>query len=163
MTYTDLDGEGTLELNTMELFKSLGWVVSDCYSESFGVGATLGRDNSAQVVLESRLREAIAKLNPGLSTPALDLAVTELVKDRSVLSPVRANQEVYQLLKDGVKVGGMVMYSVSAERQTLLHLSTFQTATKAPAKLPGGCLFGDVQYATVWQFGRGVHFRTWPG
>jgi len=61
------------------------------------------------------------------------------------------------------KVGGMVMYSVSAERQTLLHLSTFQTATKAPAKLPGGCLFGDVQYATVWQFGRGVHFRAWPG
>src|SRR5665213_1352750 len=104
MTYTDPDGEGTLELNTMELLKTLGWQVADCYHETFGVGATLGRDNTAQVVLESRLREAIAKLNPGLSAPALDLAVTEIAKDRSVLSPVRANQEVYQLLKDGVKV-----------------------------------------------------------
>jgi len=67
-------------------------------------GATLGRETSAQVVLELRLREAITKLNPGLSTAAADLTVAELAKDRSVLSPVRANQEVYQLLKDGVKV-----------------------------------------------------------
>ena len=35
---------------------------------------------------------------------ALDIAVDEVTKDRSVLSPVRANQEVYKLLKDGVKV-----------------------------------------------------------
>jgi type I restriction enzyme R subunit len=104
MTYSDPDGEGTLELNTMELLKSLGWQVADCYHETFGVGASLGRDNTAQAVLESRLREAIVTLNPGLSTAAADLAVAELVKDRSVLSPVRANQEVYQLLKDGVKV-----------------------------------------------------------
>src|ERR1039458_5204098 len=101
MTYTDPDGEGALELNTMGLFKSLGWVVADCYHETFGVGATLGRDNTAQVVLESRLRETIAKLNSVLSAAAIDLAVAELVKDRSVLSPVRANQEVYQLMKDG--------------------------------------------------------------
>ena len=73
MTYTDPDGEGTLELNTMELFKSLGWVVADCYHETLGVGATLGRDNPAQVVLESRLREAVVKLNPDLSTAAADL------------------------------------------------------------------------------------------
>jgi len=104
MTYTDPDGEGTLELNTMELLKSLGWAVADCYYETFGESATLGRETTAQVVLETRLREAIAKLNPGLSNAAADLAVTELAKDRSVLSPVRANQEVYQLLKDGVKV-----------------------------------------------------------
>ena len=104
MTYTDPDGEGTLELNTMELLTALDWEVEDCYHETFGTGGTLGRETSAQVVLESRLREAIAKLNPGLSTAATDLAVAELAKDRSVLSPVRANQEVYQLLKDGVKV-----------------------------------------------------------
>jgi len=104
MSYTDPDGEGTLELNTMELFKTLGWEVADCYHESYGEDGTLGRETSAQVVLERRLRAAIAKLNPGLSAAAADLAVADLVKDRSVLSPVRANQEVYQLLKDGVKV-----------------------------------------------------------
>jgi type I restriction enzyme R subunit len=104
MTYTDPDGEGTLELNTIELFTSLGWEVADCYHETFGVGATLGRETSAQVVLESRLREVIANLNPGISTIAADIVVAEITKDRSVLSPVRANQEVYQLIKDGVKV-----------------------------------------------------------
>jgi len=104
MTYTDADGEGTLELNTMELFDRLGWEVADCFYETFGEGATLGRETSAQVVLERKLREALAKLNPGLSNPAIDLAVAELVKDRSVLSPVRANKEVYKLLKDGVQV-----------------------------------------------------------
>src|SRR6266702_3265492 len=104
MTYTDPDGEGTLELNTIEVFRSLNWEVADCYGETFGECSTLGRETSEQVVLEFRLREAIAKLNPELSTGAAELAVSELTKDRSVLSLVRANQEVYQLLKDGVKV-----------------------------------------------------------
>ena len=36
MTYIDPDGEGTLELNTIELFRSLGWEVADCYGETFG-------------------------------------------------------------------------------------------------------------------------------
>ena len=57
MTYTDPDGEGTLELNTMELFNRLGWEVADCYYETYGEGGTLGRETSAQVVLERRLRE----------------------------------------------------------------------------------------------------------
>jgi type I restriction enzyme R subunit len=104
MTYTDPDGEGTLELNTIELFNSLGWETADCYGETFGECSRLGRETSEQVVLESRLRNVIAKLNPDLSAEVAELAVTDIAKDRSVLSPVRANQEVYQLLKDGVKV-----------------------------------------------------------
>ena len=104
MTYKDPDGEGTLELNTIELFDRMGWEVADCYYETFGEDGTLGRETTAQVILEPRLRKAIAKLNPGLSAAAIDLAVTEIARDRSVLSPVRANKEVYKLLKDGVKV-----------------------------------------------------------
>ena len=51
-----------------------------------------------------RLRAALEKLNPGVSPNAIEMAVEELTKDRSALSPARANQEVYKLLKDGVKV-----------------------------------------------------------
>jgi type I restriction enzyme R subunit len=104
MTYIDPDGEGTLELNTIELFRSLGWEAADCYGETFGECSTLGRETSAQVVLEFRLREAIAKLNPELSAGAAEIAISEVTIDRSILSPVRANQEVYHFLKDGVKV-----------------------------------------------------------
>jgi type I restriction enzyme, R subunit len=104
MTYVDPDSESTLELNTIALFKTLGWETANCYHETFGEFSTLGRETSEQVVLEFRLRKALEKLNPGLHAVALELAVDELTKDRGLLSAVRANREVYKLLKDGVKV-----------------------------------------------------------
>jgi type I restriction enzyme, R subunit len=104
MTYLDQDSEGTLEANTIGLFEELGWESADCYHEAFGANSLLGRDTSEQVVLERRLRAALLKLNPGISQLAVDLAVEELSKDRSVLSLVRANQDIYKLLRDGVRV-----------------------------------------------------------
>ena len=104
MTYLDPDSEGTLEANTIRLFEEIGWKAADCYHETFGPNSILGRETSEQVVLERRLRKAIEALNPGITPLAIDLAVEELTKDRSVLSPVRANQETVKLLRDGVKV-----------------------------------------------------------
>jgi type I restriction enzyme, R subunit len=104
MTYLDPDSEGTLEATTIGLFEELGWEAADCYNETFGSASLLGRETSEQVVLERRLRAALLKLNPGISPLAVDIAVEELSKDRSVLSPVRANQELCKLLRDGVRV-----------------------------------------------------------
>src|SRR5712692_10271620 len=103
---TDLapDSEGTLEANAIELFEELGWEVADCYHETFGPNSSLGRETSEQVVLERRLRAALLKLNPGTTPLAIDLAVEELSKDRSILSPVRANEAIFKLLRDGVRV-----------------------------------------------------------
>jgi len=103
MTYLGPDSEGTLEANAIQLFEELGWEVADCYHETFGPNSSLGRETSEQVVLERRLRAALLKLNPGITPLALDVAVEELSKDRSVLSPVRTNQEMFKLLRDGVK------------------------------------------------------------
>src|SRR5258708_6414130 len=104
MTFLDPDSEGTLEANTIGLFQDLGWEAADCYHETFGADSLLGRETPEQVVLERRLRAVLLKLNPGISPLAIDLAVEELSKDRSVLSPVRANQDIYKLLRDGVRV-----------------------------------------------------------
>jgi type I restriction enzyme, R subunit len=104
MTYLDPDSEGTLESNAISLFENLGWDTEDCYHETYGPNSMLGRETSQEVVLERRLHGALSKLNPGFTPLAIDLAVEELSKDRSVLSPVRANQEIYKLLRDGVKV-----------------------------------------------------------
>ena len=104
MTYLDPDSEGILEANTIGLFRDLGWEATNCYHETFGPTSLLGRETSEQVVLERRLRAALLKLNHGITPLAIDLAVEELSKDRSVLSPVRANQEIYNLLRDGIKV-----------------------------------------------------------
>ena len=51
-----------------------------------------------------RLRSTLEKLNPDLPKVAIELAIDELTRDRSTLSLVNANREIYQLLKSGVKV-----------------------------------------------------------
>ncbi|MCJ7771976.1 MAG: type I restriction endonuclease subunit R, partial [Desulfobacterales bacterium] len=44
------------------------------------------------------------KLNPDLPAEAFDLAIEELVRDRSRLSMAQANSEIYRLIKNGIKV-----------------------------------------------------------
>src|SRR5437868_7973632 len=97
--------ENTLvEQPAIAVLAELGWQTVTAFHESFGPHGTLGRETSAEVVLVPRLRAALKRLNPGLPPEALRLAVEELTRDRSVLSPAHANREVYHLLKDGVKV-----------------------------------------------------------
>jgi len=82
-------------------FQELGWEVADCFEEKCGVQGTLGRETRAEVVLVSKLRPALERLNPEASAEAIDLAIEELTRDRSAQSPPQANREIYQLLKDG--------------------------------------------------------------
>jgi len=104
MSYANPDSEdAAIEQPTIALFAELGWETLNCYHENFGPLSPLGRETMADVVLPNRLKAAIEKLNPGLSPEAVEIAVQELTKDRSAMSPARANQAVYKLLKDGVK------------------------------------------------------------
>lgn len=66
--------------------------------------ALLGRENQGQVVLVNHLKLALEKLNPGAPQDAIAQAIAEITRDRSTLSMVNANQEIYKLIKDGVKV-----------------------------------------------------------
>src|ERR1700692_3891611 len=105
MSYFNPDSEdAAIEQPTIALFAELGWETLNCFQENFGPLSLLGRETMAEVVLPNRLRAVIEKLNPGVSPNAIEIAVQELTKDRSTLSPARANQAVYQLLKNGVKV-----------------------------------------------------------
>jgi type I restriction enzyme, R subunit len=56
------------------------------------------------VVLLARLRPAMERLNPHLPSEAFRLATEELLRERSLMSAAHANREVYDLLKEGVKV-----------------------------------------------------------
>ncbi len=96
--------DAAIEQPAIALFAELGWETLNCYHENFGPLSLLGRETSAEVVLRHRLRFAIEKLNPGLSTNAVEIAIQELTQDRSAMSASRANQAVYKLLKDGVRV-----------------------------------------------------------
>lgn len=98
------DSEEALENSSIELFSQLQWETANCYYETFGTNSTLGRETKDQVVLLPKLHTALEKLNPELPTEAIQLSIEELTRDRSTLSLVNANYEIYQLLKHGVKV-----------------------------------------------------------
>ncbi|MCB0768567.1 MAG: hypothetical protein KDB95_15265, partial [Flavobacteriales bacterium] len=97
-----IDSEYELvELPAMELLHQLGWELATGKEEQFGEQGTLGRQNVREVVLVPRLRAALHRLNPEAPPEAIEQAVVEVVRDRSTKSLVDANQEVWNLLRDG--------------------------------------------------------------
>lgn len=93
-----------VEQPAIELLESLGWTHANLYAETFGQHGTEGRESEHQVILARRLRVALEKLNPGLPTEAYAQAIEQLARDRSKQLAVNASREVYDLIKDGVKV-----------------------------------------------------------
>ena len=93
-----------VEQPAMELLQYIGWETENCYEEVFGKEGTLGRKTTSEVVLTRYLRDAINRLNPNVSPDAVDIAIEEITRDRSSLSPLKANQEIYQLIKNGIPV-----------------------------------------------------------
>ncbi len=115
------------ELPSIELFKELGWQTTWCFIEFDHGPSHLGRNSKGEVVLVSRLRAALNKLNPNLPIEAIQLAIDELTRDRSAMSPANANREIYKLLKDGVKVmfrGGEVGDEEVEERVQVIDWRT---------------------------------------
>ena len=82
----------------------LGWDVVNCYDEWSGGVSNQGRDGKREVILVSRLRPALQRLNPDLPVEAIEGAVEEICRDRTALSLAEANREIDKLLKQGVKV-----------------------------------------------------------
>lgn len=97
------DAEEALERATVELFQSLQYTTINAYEEINGKMVT-GRETLDEVVLTPRLRAALLSLNPTLPENALNAAVEQLTADQSLLSLAAANQHIYLLLKNGVKV-----------------------------------------------------------
>jgi type I restriction enzyme R subunit len=83
----------------------LGWESVYAYNtETFGSEGTLGRKDDTEVVLKRYLGEALVKLNPGLPQEAYQAAIREITQATVAQSPIHANREKYELLRDGVLV-----------------------------------------------------------
>ena len=96
--------DNLVEKTGVKIFQEL-WG-ADCHINAFSdeEELKLGRDNQGQVILGTRLAESLKKLNPDVSDLVIKNAVDEISRDRSSLGLVNANQEVWKLLRDGVKV-----------------------------------------------------------
>ena len=100
-TYTE---DLLVEQPAIQLFAELGWETLSASDEVLGAGGLLGRETKSDVVLGARLLSALARLNPSLPPEAIAAAVNELSRDRSAMTPTTANRELWQLMRDGVKV-----------------------------------------------------------
>lgn len=100
----DYSEDVLVEQPAIALFQELGWEYANCFYEVPGPENPIGRETSSEVVLLPRLNTALERLNPGAVSGAISAAISELVKDRSLMSPASANREVYRLIKDGIKV-----------------------------------------------------------
>jgi type I restriction enzyme R subunit len=101
---TGFSEDELVERPAIELFGKLGWETADGFHEFDSGASLLNRETKGDVVLLSRLKHALERLNPSLSEEAIDQAVEELTRDRSAMSLPQANREVYRLLRDGVRV-----------------------------------------------------------
>jgi type I restriction enzyme, R subunit len=93
-----------VEQPAIALFEELAWDHIDAYHETLGPDGTLGRDNRSEVFLTGRLRQAVARLNPGIPSEAIEDAVNEITKPRTAMHYARANAEIHALLHDRVEV-----------------------------------------------------------
>ena len=76
-----------VERPAIGLFAELGWEAADPPPTAGVAGETrdaglLGRETKGEVVLVSRLRAALERLNPALPPEAITAAVDELTRDR---------------------------------------------------------------------------------
>ena len=104
MSPSDYTEEQLVEQPAIGLFAELGWTTLSASDETFGTTGTLPRETKSDVVLISKLRAALERLNPALPGDAINSAVTELARDRSAMSLAAANRDVWNLLRDGVTV-----------------------------------------------------------
>ena len=93
--------ESEVEAAALEVLSGLGWTWKNTQEETFGEQGDFGRDKE-EPFLAIRLKAALAKLNPDLPKDALSDAYEQLTRDRSSLSLVKANQDLYGLLKEGI-------------------------------------------------------------
>jgi len=94
----------SIEQPAIKVFEELGYEIVNLFDEKFGIDNPLGRETSSDVILKKILKQKLVELNPYVMQNVIDAAIDEIAKDRSSLSLARANQEVYELLKDGIKI-----------------------------------------------------------
>ncbi|MCG2740681.1 MAG: hypothetical protein L6300_10670, partial [Syntrophaceae bacterium] len=104
MTTTGYTEDALVEQPAIALLAELGWETINAYHEFDHGASTLGRETKAEVILKARLRMALQQLNPDMPPEVLGQAIEELTRDRSRMSAVAANREIYHLLKNGVRV-----------------------------------------------------------
>jgi len=136
--------EDDIEQEAVQILKGLGYRHLDCFTEppfdklraqQDKVSDGSGRESKKDVILREILHSQTRQLNPDLPQQALDAALAELAKKRTSMALLKANQEVYGYLRDGIQVE-----YTNAEGRTVPVRVKFMILKPEPqsAKHPGG-------------------------
>ncbi len=104
---TDINSEDRLVQATFteHLEEKLGWENIYAWNqENFGLGGTLGRTDTREVVLTRDLQKALYRLNPHLPPLAVKDAIAQLTQHDFSRSLLQHNRDFYRLIRDGVPV-----------------------------------------------------------
>jgi hypothetical protein len=105
-----------VEQSAIGLFAELGWATVSALEETIGATGTLLRESKGEVVLVSRLRAALKRLNPALTPEANNAAVDELTRD--LLLPRLLSGQVTLA---SVSANGAPLYQPGASPQAATH------------------------------------------
>jgi type I restriction enzyme R subunit len=94
MTLFGYTEDALIERPAIALLAELGWETFNAYGEFDHGASTPGRETKGEVVLKTRLREALLRFNPEVPVEAVHQAIEELICDRSRMSMVAANREL---------------------------------------------------------------------
>ena len=94
--------EHDVEIEALAFLQGVGWEIS--HGPDLAPGAPVSeRNNYGEVVLDRRLRDSLALLNPSIPSSALDGAVRKLTQPEGATLEAR-NRSFHRMLVDGVNV-----------------------------------------------------------
>ena len=93
-----------VEKPTIKLFENLKWKTFDAFNEFESGGSSLNREERNEVILVSKLRNSLIKLNPTIPKDSILEVIEEFTRDRSKMSTIKANEEIYKFIKDGMNI-----------------------------------------------------------
>lgn len=96
--------DNLIEQTTINLFADLWWKDNFINAFTSEWEAKLERKNTWEVVLNKFLKEAIIKLNPSITTDAINQVIDTFTSDKSTKSLIQANKDTYEMLKNWVKI-----------------------------------------------------------
>ncbi len=129
---TDINSEDRLVQATFaeHLEEKLGWENIYAWNqENFGLGRTLGRRDSREVVLTRDLQRALYRLNPHFPPAAVKDAIAQLTQHDFSRSLLQHNRDFYRPIRDGVPVSyrdPRGLLRTRRKRRTITHKEPLQ-------------------------------------
>lgn len=102
----NLISEDQIEKATIDLLtKDLGYSTVNCFTaDGNNLNDKSNRESKKEVVFKDILKEKAVLLNPQIPEYEIDKALSQLTMPRYAMSPLLANKEVYNLIKDGIPI-----------------------------------------------------------